>query len=401
MPQQITNYRLFLASPSDVQTERDIVKRVVEDFNKTYSEQLSSTISLITWEDNTYPSVGDYPQSVVNRQIGDYDIFIGILWSRFGTPTKYFASGTEEEFNIAYEKYKNSSDDVEIMLYFSQERLSVDDIDLEQVAKIKEFKKKTSNLGCYHFSFMQADFESLLKAHLYKVICDWGKHKRGNNALVIIEKQEINEDFVIEETGGELGILDYHDILETKLDESVDDLNKISEETATLGVQIRGKTAELNAVNQSSVKYGTQQQKKIISETAKIMHRYAITIDAPINGWYTSYGQALDAAKQLLDLSENFDEDNITELIKTRDVYNGLIQTIDSTIPSMQEYLESVSSLPKLSQQIIIAKKEVTTRLRKFIIDMEKSKHDTNLLVKVLDEKINENLDFEEVIEVE
>ncbi|MFA5651068.1 MAG: hypothetical protein WC914_07990 [Proteiniphilum sp.] len=263
---------------------------------------------------------------------------------------------------------------------------------------IKEFKAKTSELGCYHFSFMQANFESLLMSHLHRVICDRGKEKRITSALVVKEPT-ISEDLIIEEIeGGELGILDYHDILEIKMAESLNDLNKISDETTTRGVQISGKTAELNTVNQSPARYGTQQQKKIISETAKIMLRYAITIDAPINGWYTSYVQALDAARQLLDLNESFGEDNITELIKTRDTYKQLIQTIDNTIPLMQDYLDSVRSLPKLSQQIIIAKKEVTSRLRKFITDMEKSKHDTDLLVKKLDENIHGNSDTDEAL---
>ena len=38
------------------------------------------------------------PQDVVNRQIGEYDLFVGILWNRMGTPTAVATSGTEEEF---------------------------------------------------------------------------------------------------------------------------------------------------------------------------------------------------------------------------------------------------------------------------------------------------------------
>ena len=34
------------------------------------------------------PAFGSEPQEVVNKQIQDYDIFVGILWHRIGTPTK-------------------------------------------------------------------------------------------------------------------------------------------------------------------------------------------------------------------------------------------------------------------------------------------------------------------------
>lgn len=37
MPQTISLYKLFLASPSDVKEERLIVENVINDFNNTYS----------------------------------------------------------------------------------------------------------------------------------------------------------------------------------------------------------------------------------------------------------------------------------------------------------------------------------------------------------------------------
>lgn len=88
MPQTISLYKLFLASPSDVKEERLIVENVINDFNNTYSSQLNARIELCSWEKSSYPSVGEYPQAVINSQIGDeYDIFLGILWTRFGSKT--------------------------------------------------------------------------------------------------------------------------------------------------------------------------------------------------------------------------------------------------------------------------------------------------------------------------
>ena len=44
--------------------------------------------------------MGSDPQQIINSQVSDeYDIFIGILWTRFGTPTERAGSGTEEEFS--------------------------------------------------------------------------------------------------------------------------------------------------------------------------------------------------------------------------------------------------------------------------------------------------------------
>lgn len=50
MPQTISLYKLFLASPSDVKEERLIVESIINDFNNTYSSQLNARIELCSWE---------------------------------------------------------------------------------------------------------------------------------------------------------------------------------------------------------------------------------------------------------------------------------------------------------------------------------------------------------------
>ena len=123
MPRTVITYKVFLASPGDVKEERGIVKKVIETYNQIHSSD-NIRLELLCWEDSTHPSFGDYPQDVVNSQIGDdYDVFIGILWSRFGTPTLEYKSGTEEEFYRAYERY-NNGDDVELMVYRKDESVS-------------------------------------------------------------------------------------------------------------------------------------------------------------------------------------------------------------------------------------------------------------------------------------
>ena len=59
------------------------------------------------------------PQGIINKQIGEYDIFIGMMWKRFGTPTGKAGSGTEEEFRLAYE-YWETTKSVMILFYFCQ-----------------------------------------------------------------------------------------------------------------------------------------------------------------------------------------------------------------------------------------------------------------------------------------
>ena len=119
MPTKITLYKIFLASPGDVKDERLIVKKVIDEINLGNYSTSGIKLELITWETHTHPSIGIDAQDVINRQLADdYDIFIGIMWNRFGSPTNRSESGTKEEFDRAFEKYKSNPKSTEVLFYF-------------------------------------------------------------------------------------------------------------------------------------------------------------------------------------------------------------------------------------------------------------------------------------------
>ncbi|MBU4631144.1 DUF4062 domain-containing protein [Pseudomonas sp. BF61] len=91
--------KVFLASPSDLVEERKVAKVIVDDFNGQLADALGYQVELVGWED-TLPGVGR-PQAIINRDLDGCDLFIGMLWKRWGTPpgTEPYTSGFEEEFN--------------------------------------------------------------------------------------------------------------------------------------------------------------------------------------------------------------------------------------------------------------------------------------------------------------
>ena len=66
------------------------------------NDWIKSSLEAVRWESHCNPGVGSNVQSVINEQIGPTDIYVGIMWKRFGTPTGRAGSGTEEEFKAAY-----------------------------------------------------------------------------------------------------------------------------------------------------------------------------------------------------------------------------------------------------------------------------------------------------------
>ena len=78
-------FRCFIASPGDTADERELCDKVIEDINTSMGSFFGFRLEAIKWENNVHPAVGTDGQAVINEQIGlDYDIFIGIMYKKFG-----------------------------------------------------------------------------------------------------------------------------------------------------------------------------------------------------------------------------------------------------------------------------------------------------------------------------
>ena len=96
---------VFVATPRDVAAERDRLGLIVRDLNNAFAAH-GLTLELLDWRD-VVPDLGR-PEDVILDQlpVDAWDIFIGVLWARFGTPPGRkdperdhpFLSGREEEF---------------------------------------------------------------------------------------------------------------------------------------------------------------------------------------------------------------------------------------------------------------------------------------------------------------
>ncbi len=108
-----------MASPGDVGNERDIAVEVVNRLNKSIGTRLGWHIDLNRWEDQR-PGYGR-PQSILNPAVDACDLFIGLLWERWGQPTGTYGSGFQEEFERAVAR-RQSTGEPEIWLVFKKPR---------------------------------------------------------------------------------------------------------------------------------------------------------------------------------------------------------------------------------------------------------------------------------------
>ena len=175
-------FKCLVASPSDTKAERESCVKVFEELNKGIGERFGFVIEKRMWEHNTRPSFGEYSQAVVSEQLGeDYDVFIGIMNNKFGTETKKAGSGTEEEFNNAYDRI-TKKEKVEIMFYFNDESVKKSEIIPDELNKVSAFKKKIGDLGSYHWTYNGAkDFENIFRTQLTDFFLKlYGKEKSNS-----------------------------------------------------------------------------------------------------------------------------------------------------------------------------------------------------------------------------
>ncbi len=188
--------RIFLASPGDVAKEREAVRSVVAELNKTGSGLADSRgiqFEVIGYDTHVAPDMGR-PQGVTFTQLppDKWDIFIGILWQRFGSPTgevdpqtgKEFESGSIEEFSRAY-AFWHQHGAPRILFYRSKQPVNVFDLKPEQIQALQkvesffaQFGPHANHPGYYHTYQTPEDFKDAVRQDLQQFLLAYKKEDR-------------------------------------------------------------------------------------------------------------------------------------------------------------------------------------------------------------------------------
>jgi hypothetical protein len=215
---------VFAASPSDLETERDRLEEIVRELNITWSRKFGARLDLVMWETHGYPGIGLDSQEVLNRQLpNDYDIFIGMMWGKFGTPTGRAGSGTEEEYRRAVERFRSEPDRIKVMFYFKDAPLPPSSIDPSQLQRVQCFKSSLGHEGTLHWGFRSLeDFDRLLRLHLSRQMQHFIRDESERAAL---DSRPHYEQELEDDREDEPGLFELQDLAE----ESIRDIAQISQ----------------------------------------------------------------------------------------------------------------------------------------------------------------------------
>ena len=163
MANRVTQYDLLVSCPGDIDEEIDVIKESVEKFNQLFSDVIGISIRIQYWRTSGYAQSGDKPQNLLNRQfVEKCDAAVAIFWTRFGTPTDKYGSGTEEEIEYMLEQGK------QVFMYFSDKKISPSQVNSAEYEKVQNFKKRYKNKGVYYSYSTKDEFAQKFFAHLSK-----------------------------------------------------------------------------------------------------------------------------------------------------------------------------------------------------------------------------------------
>ena len=186
--QQVPKLKIFISSPGDVIPERKIVRRIINQFNEELAEQVFLTP--IFWEDEPLLASETFQAQIYPAQ--DSDIYIGIFWSRLGSPLpdnirrpdgSRYLSGSEYEFEDAMTGFQNSGrPDILVYRKTAVPMVGLNDKSLvmerlEQNERLDDFVRHwfmtedgKSYTGAFHCFESEEAFEDMMSKHLRKLV---------------------------------------------------------------------------------------------------------------------------------------------------------------------------------------------------------------------------------------
>jgi hypothetical protein len=223
--------KVMIASPSDISSERGIVRDVLHEWNVVHSEDKKIVLMPIGWDTHAHPAMGDRPQEIINKDVlAGCDLLVAVFWTRIGSPTGVSASGTVEEIDEHLKSGKPA------MVYFSAAPVRPDSVDDAQYKALREFRSECEKRGLIETYDSLGEFrENFVRQLAQAVIREFSSGTEGEVSEFAASQALRAADPVI----GTLSIEARELLLEAALDKSGTVMRLLTMEG--LGIQTNGR----------------------------------------------------------------------------------------------------------------------------------------------------------------
>lgn len=265
-------FTILISCPSDVQKEIQIIREGIDEINQQTIARNHICFHVKHWSRDIDTDIGQEAQQYINENlVNDCDILVSIFKSRFGSPTKNAASGTEEEINKFVGAKKKC------FLYFARKSDDIDlvSLDLEQMQRVRDFRSSISDKSLYRFydslQNLKEVFKSDFNVYLNRMLSEH-KITSENSETTDIVIEESSESVVIAET-------------DTQTNELWDSVSEIVEDLESATSKLQELTTDTYSFNEDTQQFTANLQsfksnpvvKPILIKTE--MEKYARRID--------------------------------------------------------------------------------------------------------------------------
>jgi hypothetical protein len=392
MAERLTQLRILVSGPSDTEAEKGALKAVVADLGAILEKSKHITLRLVSWPDAIRPGVGADPQSVINPQIGQCDIFIGLLGARFGTPTPRTGSGTEEEFLDALKRFRTDTTSVRLHFYFGRSPQDPFSLDAEQLAKVQEFRESLSSHGVLYATFADtADFTSTARRHLEHLIENewsgerWTQVSLGPDATPAdVQSKQVAESRLEEDD--DIGLLDLLDALENLAEELVPVLLSIGEQTRAIGVLFRARNDQINKLIASAdgEQVARAQTKSIVNAAAEDLNKYAAAISLDLERFKARNRAMFEALERILTEQQRL-AGAADQTARDKAALSMLLENLTKSRDSLTSFQRSLSQMPGLTTELKRARKRASTVVGELVAELQVGAEKSQQIIAKLD----------------
>ena len=387
MPRDERAFVVVVASPSDMQPERDALEEVIRELNLTWSRKLGIRLDLVRWETHGVPGFGTDAQDVLNRELpDDPDIFIGLMWGRYGTPTSSAGSGTEEEFKRALKRYRQDSASIRIMIYFKDAPLPPSQIDPDQLALVQRFRSSLDDEGGLYWNFSEIDkFEGLIRLHLTRQVQELYDGAQGE--AVSDSAAQINSAAASFEAVEELGLIDYLDVVDENFSSLVEITERISNETTALGQRMRERTKEMTeAVEQAPQgQLSRRVARALTGKAAGDMTNYVIRMRTELPLFDDLLHRGAEAAGRAALMAMDTAAEDKNQVITAKQQLGALHDALGTACDGMVSFRDSVKSMPRMTVDLNRAKRETIAVIQQVFDSMASGRRVLTEAIRALD----------------
>lgn len=422
MAQHLTQLTIFFSGTSETEAECAALKTVVEELNRILTDSHRISLKVISWPDDFRPGVNQDPQSELNRQVqGRYDIYIGVLGSKFGTPTPRAGSGTEEEFQLAISQFLQDTTSIRVFFYFKRASQDPFSINIEELKKVQQFRSELPQKGVVYMDFKDTiNFVEMVKKHICQLIIDeWkGDAWKPVELLSALQKSEIkvteedkeprqqpkgeekpttivSEDFNTS-SEEEVGYFDLIEEFYAAVNSLTSVMTDMAEYTKQIGEQLNVHTESANRLlekygNKTKVG-GSRESQKYLSEAKDVVNSAARDLDSytkkmipHVSALKTDIGMMLNRFHDAYSFTDKQFE--MTEEQKSKDV-EGLrefIATMESVVGQITVFQVTITNLPALTIQFNKARKHAAAILGALIAEIKIAIDQGNDILRKID----------------